>query len=120
MPRNKFDDNGANEAIDEKNRKEIIAYTILISIFERYYISCMRHKSKGDALSAWEAYMELWFTRPRFRTAWSLIDIRKQLERAGLPDNQTGYNADFVKQMSKICDKVSKNVAKTVKNDSLV
>ncbi|MFB2838738.1 hypothetical protein [Floridanema evergladense] len=105
---NKLDVSGINETTSEKNRKEIIAYTILISIFERYYISCMRQQGKVDALSAWEAYMELWFTRSRFRAAWNLINIRKQLERANLPDNQTGYNVEFVRQMNKICDKVSR------------
>ncbi|PSB16078.1 hypothetical protein C7B76_12305 [filamentous cyanobacterium CCP2] len=115
-----LDTSEINGVIDKRNRKEIIAYTILISIFERYYISSMRQENKVDALSAWEAYMELWFTRSHFRAAWNLINIRKQVERANLPDNQAGYNVEFIRQMDSICDKVSRNSVGEVKKDNVV
>lgn len=91
----------------QERRKEIIIYTSLIAIFERYYLSYMRQKPGSKALLGWETYMEYWFTKDSFREAWDWISIRKQIERAGLPDNGKSYNAEFVDKMNELCHRMA-------------
>ena len=47
-----------NDENQKEHRREIIIYTVLITIFERYYLSYMRRKPGSKALLGWETYID--------------------------------------------------------------
>lgn len=62
------------------SRKELIAYTMLISIFESAYRSYQSHPDpENSEWVGWNNYIRWWMSRPKFKLAWEK-DLSSQFE----------------------------------------
>lgn len=90
----------SGEAEESAKRREIMLFTILISIFERAYVTYMAEDSKNQAISEWQAYIRYWCAKENFQRAWRKINIQNQLRKQpGVEDTKTGYNIASVEQI---------------------
>lgn len=97
---NQKTNDSSGETEGSAKRREIMLFTILISIFERAYVTYMAENSKNQAISEWQAYIRYWCAKENFQRAWRKINIQNQLRKQpGVQDTKTGYNVAFVEQI---------------------
>jgi len=80
-------DTEPRELTGDERKRQLIAFTILISIFERAYLMYCGH---SDAIRArqwtgWEQYISAYCKRPNFKEAW---------ERSGVT-----FDSEFEREM---------------------
>jgi hypothetical protein len=74
----------------EQYRRQIMLYTILVSLFERAYLMYRDHSNavQRQQFGGWDEYIRDWMVRPSFRKDWEFLTSQ--------------FDADFITFMRKI------------------
>lgn len=92
-----------NKMTNEQKRRELIIFTILISIFERAFLMYRDQSSKikKTQLLGWNDYILDWTKRDNFRKAWTVLGDQ--------------FDVDFINYMNKIFEFGSENIDRKLK-----